>query len=161
MKFFINLEEYISILISNVKNSRKSKKIWFCIIYWIWLQSYNFKRILMASCGSIIIKKLLESIKVPEFSLDPISIINSSGPYELTQTFLNHENSNSLILPSNFCYPYPSFLINSSVNKKVKYHLKHLRFIIEMSWMKGNLLNRVVKKLFIIYKFIKKRFIFK
>ena len=106
-------------------------------------------------------KKLLESINVPEFSLDPMSIINSSGPYELTKTFfLNFENNNSLILPSNYCYPYPSFLINSSINKKSEispesFALHHW----EMSWMKGNLLNRVVKKLSIIYKFIKKRYI--
>ena len=116
---------------------------------------------LMASRESNIMKKLLESINVPEFSLDPMSIINSSGPYELTKTFfLNFENNNSLILPSNYCYPYPSFLINSLINKKSEispesFALHHW----EMSWMKGNFLNRVVKKLSIIYKFIKKRYI--
>ena len=104
---------------------------------------------LMASTKSYFIKELMNSICIPKNTSDPMSIIDSSGPNKLTKIyFKNHKYGKYLILPSNYCYPYPSFLINSAVH--IKDEITEETFAIhhwEMSWMKGNLILRIIKKL--------------
>ena len=58
-----------------------------------------------------------------------------------------------LILPSNFFYPYPNFMLNKQVNKykeitDVSIGIHHW----EMTWMKGNLFNRIKNKLKVFLK---------
>ena len=104
---------------------------------------------LMASPQSKIIKELISNLQLPKNKNDPMTIINESGPTKLTEVYFKNNNYNgSLILPSNFCYPFPSFLINSSVSKESE--ITSESFAIhhwEMSWMKGNLLNRIFNKI--------------
>jgi mannosyltransferase OCH1-like enzyme len=112
---------------------------------------------LMASSKSYIIKKMISELNLPKNNRDPMSIINSSGPAKLTNIYFKYHDNKSLILPSNYCYPYPSFLINSGISKKsevssVSFALHHW----EMSWMKGSLIKRLFLKFKNLYnKFIK------
>ena len=53
----------------------------------------------------------------------------------------------SLILPSNYFYPYPNFMLNKQ-NDKYK-EIEDISIGIhhwEMSWMKGNIFNRIQNK---------------
>ena len=104
---------------------------------------------LMASPKSNFIKELINSIYIPQNTSAPMSIIDSSGPHKLTQIYFRNFNAGKyLILPSNYCYPYPSFLINSAV--PIKDEIMKETFAIhhwEMSWMKGNLILRIIKNL--------------
>ena len=112
---------------------------------------------LMSSKSSFIIKKIISELKLPNIDKEPMSIINSSGPKKLTNIYFKYHDNTSIILPSNYCYPYPSFLINSSISKQsevssVSFAIHHW----EMSWMKGSLLKRLFFKLKYLYKkFIK------
>ena len=86
---------------------------------------------LMASRQSKMMQELIFSLKLPQDTTDPMSIITLSGPKKLTELyFKNYDLNNCMILPSNYCYPYPSFLINSSVKKRMKLFQNHLQFII-------------------------------
>ena len=113
--------------------------------------------LIMATPKSNIIKKIIYDIKAPTDDNDPINTIKASGPSLLTSAYFRYNNENSIILPSNYCYPYPSFLINSSISKENE--LSSLSFAIhhwEMSWMKGNLFNRIIIKIkYLIKKFLK------
>ena len=112
---------------------------------------------LMSSKRSFIIKKIISELKLPNIDKEPMSIINSSGPKKLTNIYFKYHDNTSIILPSNYCYPYPSFLINSSISKQsevssVSFAIHHW----EMSWMKGSFLKRLFFKLKYLYKkFIK------
>ncbi len=103
---------------------------------------------IMASPKNYIIKKIIYDIESPYNSKEPMDVINSSGPNRLTSLYFRHYCKNSIILPSNYCYPYPSFLINSKEAKKDE--ITSLSFAIhhwEMSWMKGKLISRVFLKI--------------
>ncbi len=110
---------------------------------------------LMSSPQNKILKELIYNIQIPQYKKDPMSIIKFSGPLKLTDIYFNnHENNrNYLILPSNYCYPYPSFLINSSVKEKDE--ITSESFAIhhwEMSWMKGKYIKRIINKIIYIFK---------
>lgn len=106
--------------------------------------------IIFAKADSNILKKMINSIKVPRNS-DPNEIMNASGPFALSKNYFNlskEEKKNTIILPSNIFYPYPNFLLNSKIKKE--------EFITEesiaihhwgMSWIKK-------KKFLKIYKLI-------
>ena len=68
--------------------------------------------------------------------------------------YLNNQiQDQSLILPSNYCYPYPSFLINSAV--RIKDEIMKETFAIhhwEMSWMKCKYIKRIINKIIYIFK---------
>ena len=108
---------------------------------------------LMASIQNKIIKKIIYDLKKPKNNNDPMTIIDSSGPTKLTNIYFQYHDNTSLILPSNYCYPYPSFLLNSSVRKQSE--LTSLSFALhhwEMSWMKGSLMDRLFLKFKHLYK---------
>ena len=72
-----------------------------------------------------------------------------------------NEKEKCLILPSNYFYPYPNFLINKFNDKyKLISHepvgLHHW----EMSWIKGNIFKRIYNKLISYLKRLVKIFIF-
>jgi len=116
---------------------------------------------LMASPQSKILKELISNIRLPQYKKDPMSIIKLSGPIKLTEVYFKNSQFNKdkyMILPSNYCYPYPSFLINSSI--KEENEITSESFAIhhwEMSWMKGNYMSRLIKKLIYILKSIIKK----
>tara|TARA_B100000212_G_scaffold341999_1_gene327072 strand:- start:533 stop:1384 length:852 start_codon:yes stop_codon:yes gene_type:complete len=82
--------------------------------------------------------------------------ISNSGPGLLTREYFNLKQSirkRSLILPTDFFYPYPNFLLNNKFNKKEMIEKNSIAIHHwEMSWMKGNLLKRLLKKVFFIFK---------
>ena len=90
-----------------------------------------------------------------------MTIIKLSGPLKLTELYFNNYKTirnNYMILPSNYCYPYPSFLINSAVKEfneigSESFAIHHW----EMSWMKGNYIKRFINKLNYIYSSIKNK----
>tara|TARA_Y100001978_G_scaffold77296_1_gene69356 strand:+ start:258 stop:1118 length:861 start_codon:yes stop_codon:yes gene_type:complete len=116
---------------------------------------------LMATRQSKIIKELITNLKSPMDKKDPMTVIKLSGPLKLSELyFKNYKNTsdNYMILPSNYCYPYPSFLINSSVKKmneitSESFAIHHW----EMSWMKGNYIKRFINKLSNIYRYLKNK----
>ena len=114
---------------------------------------------LMASRQSKMIQELIISLKLPQDTTDPMSIINLSGPKKLTELyFKNYDLNNCMILPSNYCYPYPYFLINSSV--KEENEIESESFAIhhwEMSWMKGSYIKRLINKFIYIFKYLRNK----
>ena len=78
-------------------------------------------------------------------------IIKNSGPGTVTREYFSLEKniqSECLILPSNYFYPYPNFLINkfNNVNQFITDETVGIHHW-EMSWMKRNIIKRIVKKL--------------
>ena len=116
---------------------------------------------LMATRQSKIMKELISNLKSPIDKKDPMTIIKLSGPLKLSELYFNNykdASDNYMILPSNYCYPYPSFLINSSVKKmneitSESFAIHHW----EMSWMKGNYIKRFINKLINIYRYLKNK----
>lgn len=105
---------------------------------------------MMAKPNCELIDNMIKNLKLPKKSTI-ILTIKYTGPGLLTKEYFKLKSSirkNCLILPSNFFYPYPNFLLNSSIkpasmieNVSVGFH--HW----EMSWMKGNLIQRIYKKI--------------
>ena len=98
-----------------------------------------------------LIKKIIESINKSKISNNIEDIILNSGPGILTKEYFKAAEfikEETLILPSNYFYPYPNFLLDKKSNK-YKYITKESIGIHhwEMSWMKGNLFNRIKNKL--------------
>ena len=114
---------------------------------------------LMASRQSKMMQELIFSLKLPQDTTDPMSIINLSGPKKLTELyFKNYDLNNFMILPSNYCYPYPYFLINSSVKEENEifsesFAIHHW----EMSWMKGSYIKRLINKFIYIFKYLRNK----
>lgn len=107
--------------------------------------------IMMSKVSSRIIKKIISNIKIEKDFKDPIKTIKSSGAIKLTEQYFSlkkEEKKECLILPSNYFYPYPNFLINkfNDVYKFVTSETIGIHHW-EMSWMKGSRLKRGVKKL--------------
>ena len=74
----------------------------------------------------------------------------NSGPEKLTTEYfslINNIEQECLILPSNYFYPYPNFMLNTKSNRyeyvdKVTIGIHHW----EMSWMKGSIISRIKRK---------------
>jgi len=107
--------------------------------------------ILFSSPNYMLLKRILNKIKLTEYKNDINSIIQNSGPEIVTKEYFSIEKiigKESLILPSNYFYPYPNFMLNKKVDKykeieDISIGIHHW----EMSWMKGNLLNRILNKI--------------
>tara|TARA_B100001989_G_scaffold251721_1_gene231618 strand:- start:1297 stop:2172 length:876 start_codon:yes stop_codon:yes gene_type:complete len=105
---------------------------------------------MMSKKGAKIIKNLIRNIKKPSKNPNPINIIESSGAINLTSNYYhldNEEKQKCLILPSNYFYPYPNFLLGKSIDiydlcKPYTIGLHHW----EMSWIKGSYLKRIIRK---------------
>ena len=112
--------------------------------------------ILMSAPDSPLIKKILSNIRIKEYKNDINYIINSSGPDAVTREYFSLEKniqSECLILPSNYFYPYPNFMLNKQIDRykeveDVSIGIHHW----EMTWMKGNLFNRIKNKLKVNFK---------
>ncbi len=115
---------------------------------------------MMATKGSKLIRSLIKNIKKPSNNSKPIKIIESSGAINLTANYYDldsDEKKKCLILPSNYFYPFPNFLLGTSINiynlcKPYTIGLHHW----EMSWIKGSYLRRFIRKLIkIVMSFLK------
>ena len=112
--------------------------------------------ILLSSPKFIFLEKILNNIKLAKYENDIDYIIKTSGPEMITKQYFILKDliwKESLILPSNYFYPYPNFLINQKIDKykeieDVSIGIHHW----EMSWMKGNLFNRIKNKFKIYLK---------
>ena len=112
---------------------------------------------IMTKIGSKLIDNILKDINFEKEIKDPMDTIIESGPLNLTKQFFllsPQEIKKCLILPSNYFYPFPNFLLNKSKDAytfitKETIGIHHW----EMSWMKGNLLKRIIRKLFYLLKF--------
>ena len=111
----------------------------------------------MSKINSKIINKMINNISFKNNLKAPIDVIKSSGAINLTKQYFSlnqDEKEKCLILPSNYFYPFPNFLINRT---KDIYEFITLETIgihhWEMSWMKGSLFSRIKRKLKKIIKF--------
>ncbi|QWD92030.1 hypothetical protein ICV00_04700 [Polynucleobacter asymbioticus] len=94
---------------------------------------------------------MIESLEKPVLHNNAIEIIKQTGAIKLTNLFFEYslyENENILILPSDYFYPWPNFLLHDEknrykylTNKSVAIH--HW----EMSWFKFALITKL--KLFL------------
>ena len=99
----------------------------------------------------VLVNKILDTINIKNYNNNINDILNNSGPNRLTRVYFdsfNYINKESIILPSNYFYPYPNFMLNNSNNRygeivNISIGIHHW----EMSWMKGNILNRITKKI--------------
>ena len=107
--------------------------------------------ILMSHPNSLLLDRILNNIKSKNYKNDIKHIISSTGPNALTQDYFalpKEIKKECLILPSNYFYPYPNFMLNKQTNRydeieEISIGIHHW----EMTWMKGNLFNRIKNKL--------------
>ena len=107
--------------------------------------------ILMSAPNFLLMDNILSYIKQKDYRNDVNYIIKNSGPYTVTREFFNLKKTNQnecLILPSNYFYPYPNFMLNKQIDRyseieDVSIGIHHW----EMTWMKGNTFNRIKNKL--------------
>ncbi len=113
--------------------------------------------IIISKPNSIILEKTINAIYIPKNFKDPMQIMHSSGPYIFSKVFfsLSHnEKMNTLMLPSDFFYPLPSFALSSKI-LKVKEFITNESLAIhhwEVSWTKSNLFRRIINKILQILK---------
>jgi len=106
--------------------------------------------ILLSSPNFILLDRVLNHIKLTEYKNEINYIIKNSGPEIVTKEYFSlkkFDKDNSLILPSNYFYPYPNFMLNRNINRyleieDVSVGIHHW----EMTWMKGSLFNRIRNK---------------
>ena len=113
---------------------------------------------MLSKVNSKLINEIINNIKFNGNSDDPLKIIDFSGAFNLTRQYLlldNKEKEKCLILPSNYFYPYPNFLIKNTKNKDTYEFITDETIGLhhwEMSWIKGNLIIRIIKKILFIFK---------
>ena len=113
--------------------------------------------ILMSAPNFLLMDNILNYIKSKDYKNDINHIINNSGPNTVTREYfkLNKTNQDEcLILPSNYFYPYPNFMLNEQIDRyreieNISIGIHHW----QMTWMKGNVFNRIKNKLKIVLKF--------
>ena len=107
--------------------------------------------ILISAPNFLLLDNILSYIKQKDYKNEINYIIKNSGPDTVTREFfnLNKLNQNEcLILPSNYFYPYPNFMLNKQIDRyceieDVSIGIHHW----QMTWMKGNTFNRIKNKL--------------
>lgn len=107
--------------------------------------------------NNIFLKNIIKEIKICK-SNNTIDIFNSSGPQLITKIYFNlskKTKENFLILPSNYYFPLPSFLLhtNNNSNKLIlEYSLGIHHY--GQSWMRNDhYLKRVLNVFYKIFKF--------
>ena len=105
---------------------------------------------IMSCPNHILLKNILKNINLKDYKNDINKIMINSGPEKLTTEYfslINNIEQECLILPSNYFYPYPNFMLNTKSNRyeyvdKVTIGIHHW----EMSWMKGSIISRIKRK---------------
>ena len=104
----------------------------------------------MSSPNHILINNILNSINTEQYVNDIQEILKNSGPDKLTNEYFllaKFIEKDTLILPSNYFYPFTNFMLNKNINKykeveEVSIGIHHW----EMSWIKGSIFNRIKNK---------------
>ena len=107
--------------------------------------------ILICEPNFLLMDNILNYIKSKEYKNNINYIINNSGPNTVTREYLSLKKkyqNECLILPSNYFYPYPNFMLNKQINRyseieEISIGIHHW----QMTWMKGNTFNRIKNKL--------------
>lgn len=112
--------------------------------------------IILSKPQSKLIQKLRANIKLQINNNSALETLNCSGPFYLTKQYFSLEKKdlkNNLILPSNYFYPFPNFLLNQNieVNKFITKETIGIHYW-EVSWMKGSIAKRIVIKFFKIFR---------
>ena len=112
---------------------------------------------MMSKANSPLLKDIISAINVPKIKNNPYDIFSASGPFALTDAYFNlkiKDQKTILILPSDYFYPFPNFLIsNKSINYKDFISDKSIGIHHwEMSWIKENLIRRIIRKIIMIFK---------
>ena len=105
---------------------------------------------MMSSPNHILINNILNSINTEQYVNDIQEILKNSGPDKLTNEYFllaKFIEKDTLILPSNYFYPFTNFMLNKNINKykeveEVSIGIHHW----EMSWIKGSIFNRIKNK---------------
>ena len=109
--------------------------------------------------GSSLMKMMVDSLSEPVSHHNAIEIIQETGAIKLTNLFFEHklyQREKILILPSDYFYPWPNFLLHDE-NNRYKY-LTDKSIAIhhwEMSWFKLKLVTQVkmfLKKILVAIK---------
>lgn len=105
-----------------------------------------------------LISKMVKSIKIQKNDTSALETLSCSGANLLTKQYFSltiKERSENLILPSDYFYPLPNFLVNTKITKKDFLTDKTIGIHYwEVSWMKGNFIKRVINKLVRIIKIL-------
>ena len=112
--------------------------------------------IMLSKPKSTLIQKLRANIKMQINDKSASETLNCSGPFYLTKQYFSQEKKdleNNLILPSNYFYPLPNFLLhqNSEINQFITKETIGIHYW-EVSWMKGSMIKRIVAKIFKIFR---------
>ena len=107
---------------------------------------------MMSKSKSKLLNKVINNLPSINKKLNFNQIITQIGPGLLTREYFNLKERirrDCLILPSDYFYPYPNFLLNKNYKgnqfiEKKSIGLHHW----QMSWMKGNFIDRLFRKLF-------------
>ena len=101
--------------------------------------------LLISPPNSIILTNIINSIASPPSSLSPMQTLSFSGAYLLTKVIRDAWMSNDMpiLLPSQYFYPWPNFMLQSNyndfvTNETVAIHLWH------QSWMKMTRKQRLI-----------------
>ncbi len=124
-------------------------------------EPYLNNAVILARPGSTIIEDLIKNIKSKK-EINKMSVFDASGPYLLTKLYFNlsnNERNQIMILPSNFFYPFPSFLLETNIDikkliNKDSIGIHHW----ERSWFMKPLLVRILIKIMSKIKSIIKNF---
>ena len=111
--------------------------------------------LIMSAPKNKILINLIEECSYPE-NESTGNILKSTGPEFFTkQIYKNLElgKDDILILPSNYCYPWPNFIKNLNLNKNLITDDSFALHYWGTTWMKTNVLKRLKSKLKSIFKF--------
>jgi mannosyltransferase OCH1-like enzyme len=108
-----------------------------------------FNGILGATPGHKFYDLMINAVREPVLSQDPMDVLRSVGVFKFTEIFFNNFNEmdeGSVIFPSDYFYPWPNYLRYNSKNR-YKY-VTNSSFAIhhwEVSWTRQTLAERIFK----------------
>lgn len=129
-----------------------------CFLGQVFSPEPEFNNALMGCVpGSVLMKLMIQSLNRPVSHHNAIDIIKETGAIKLTNLFFEnelYEKENILILPSDYFYPWPNFLLHDEKNRYKYLTLESVAIHHwEMSWFR---LSAVLK----LKQFLKKCFLF-
>jgi mannosyltransferase OCH1-like enzyme len=131
-----------------------------CFLGQVFSPEPEFNNALMGCVpGSPLMKLMIQSLNRPVSHHNAIDIIKETGAIKLTNLFFENElymKENIVILPSDYFYPWPNFLLQDEKNR-YKYLTSESIAIHhwEMSWFRLSAvvkLKQILKKCFIFFK---------